>query len=285
MSGCCKSSDGGDTQVIFLRYANAEDLVPILSGIEFPENRGAENKAPIPRASQSNNKVNIHADKGTNALATDSDTNILSTPSLVTLDNHEAEIVVGQNVPFVTGSYSRTGETSSTVNPFQTVERRDVGIKLRVKPQVNDGNVIRLEIEQEVSSVERGSVDETGGAGLITNTRSIKTSVLVEDGKTLVLGGLIRDDVQEGVSKVALLGDIPLFGAFFRYTTSTRIKRNLMVFLRPVILTDQAMSSRVSLNKYNLIRNKQLERDQKGVKLQKDERQPVLPEFEAFEEQ
>ncbi|MDF1613753.1 type II secretion system secretin GspD [Desulfurivibrio dismutans] len=215
-----------------------------------------------------------------NALARDGDTNILSTPSLVTMDNQEAEIIVGQNVPFLTGSFTE-GATGVGGSPFQTVERRDVGIKLRVKPQVTEGDVIRLQIEQEVSSVERDDL----AAGLVTNTRNINTSVLVEDGKVLVLGGLISDDVQETVSKVPLLGDIPLLGALFRHTRSERSKRNLMVFLRPVILRDQDMSSRISQGQYDMLREQQLERDRKGVKLMPGQDQPVLLEFEAFEDQ
>jgi len=216
-----------------------------------------------------------------NALASDTDTNILSTPSLVTMDNHEAEIIVGQNVPFLTGSFTQA-TTGVGGSPFQTIERRDVGIKLRVKPQVNEGDIIRLDIAQEVSSVEPGSLDFA--AGLITNTRNITTSVLVEDGKVLVLGGLISDDVTEAVSKVPFLGDIPFLGALFRHTSTKRGKRNLMVFLRPVILRDQAMNAQVSLDKYDLIRGQQLERSRSGVKLMPGQEQPVLEEFDVFAE-
>lgn len=216
------------------------------------------------------------------ALATDGDTNILSTPSLVTMDNHEAEIIVGQNVPFLTGSFTQV-TAGVGGSPFQTIERRDVGIKLKVKPQVNEGGVIRLDIAQEVSSVEPSSLDSA--TGLTTNTRNITTSVLVEDGKVLVLGGLISDDVQENVSKIPLLGDIPVFGALFRFTNSKRDKRNLMVFLRPVILRDQGKGSNVSLDKYDLIRKYQLEREREGGKLQPGKNPPVLSEFDSFEKQ
>ena len=216
-----------------------------------------------------------------NALARDGDTNILSTPSLVTMDNQEAEIIVGQNVPFLTGSFTE-GATGVGGSPFQTVERRDVGIKLRVKPQVTEGDVVRLEIEQEVSSVDRDDLE----AGLTTNTRNINTSVLVEDGRVLVLGGLISDDVQESVSKVPLLGDIPLLGALFRHTHTERSKRNLMVFLRPVILRDDhEVGGRITREQYEMMRQQQLERDERGIRLMPGERQPVLEEFEAFEEQ
>lgn len=210
------------------------------------------------------------------ALATDSDTNILSTPSLVTMDNEEAEIVVGQNVPFITGSFTNTGaDANNAVNPFQTIEREDVGLKLNVKPQINEGNVIRLDIQQEVSSI-----DNFRPEGPVTNTRTISTSVMVEDGKILVLGGLIQDDLQESVQKVPFLGDIPLLGHLFRYTNTDHQKRNLMVFLRPVILQDSQMSSKITLNKYDYIRNRQLERADKGVALIPHDEVPVLPDPE-----
>lgn len=206
------------------------------------------------------------------ALASDSDTNILSTPSLVTLDNQEAEIVVGQNVPYITGSYS-TDSSDSSVNPFQTVEREDVGIKLNIKPQINEGNVIQLDIKQEVSNIETFR-DE----GPLTNTRTISTNVVVEDGKILVLGGLISDDLQESEQKVPVLGDIPLLGHLFRYTRTDQEERNLMVFLRPVILQDSAMSSKITMDKYDAIRDLQLDRAGEGVRLRPDARQPLLPE-------
>jgi len=156
------------------------------------------------------------------AIASDSDNNILSTPTLVTMDNQEAEIVVGQNVPFVTGTQLSTANN----NPFQTIERQDVGISLKVKPQINEGNNIKMEIEQEVSDVSNTSV--TGASDITTNKRSIKTTVLVEDGQTLVLGGLIDDKIGDSNDKIPLLGDIPLLGSLFRYRTTTKQKRNLM---------------------------------------------------------
>ena len=164
------------------------------------------------------------------AIASDSDNNILSTPTLVTMDNQEAEIVVGQNVPFVTGSQL----SSAGNNPFQTIERQDVGISLKVKPQINEGNNIKMDIVQEVSDVSNTSV--TGASDITTNKRSITTTVMVEDGQTLVLGGLIDDQVKESHDKVPLLGDIPLLGSLFRYRTSSKTKRNLMVFMHPTIL-------------------------------------------------
>ena len=179
------------------------------------------------------------------AIASDSDNNILSTPTLVTMDNQEAEIVVGQNVPFVTG----TQLSSANNNPFQTIERQDIGISLKVKPQINEGDNIKMEIEQEVSDVSSTSV--TGASDITTNKRSIKTTVLVEDGQTLVLGGLIDDQISDTHDKVPMLGDIPLLGGLFRYRTTTKSKRNLMVFLHPTILRDVNTADYYSRSKYD----------------------------------
>ncbi|MGM0564641.1 MAG: type II secretion system secretin GspD [Pseudomonadota bacterium] len=188
------------------------------------------------------------------AVATDSEANVLSTPSIVTLDNQEAEIVVGQNVPFLTGSF--TTASSGANNPFQTVERQDVGITLKIKPQINEGDAIRLDIEQEASSVVESSVAD---GQLITNKRQIKTSVMVEDSQLLVLGGLIDDESRETLHKVPLLGDIPLLGRLFQYRTSNNDKRNLMVFLHPTIIRDRASADRKSQEKYSYMRARQAE--------------------------
>ncbi|MDH5710359.1 MAG: type II secretion system secretin GspD [Gammaproteobacteria bacterium] len=188
------------------------------------------------------------------ALATDDASNILSTPSIVTLDNEEAEIVVGENVPFVTGSFTNAGSTNPS-NPFQTIERQDVGLTLRVTPQVNEGDTIKLDLEQETSSVIPGSEV----TGITTRKRSIKTSVLVDDGGILVLGGLIQETVSEGESKIPLLGDIPLLGSLFRSSTANKSKQNLMVFLRPSILRDDADAALISNEKYNFLRAQQLQ--------------------------
>jgi general secretion pathway protein D len=209
------------------------------------------------------------------ALQSDSTSNILSTPSLMTLDNQEAEIVIGQNVPFVTGSYTSTGGTSSSVNPFQTVQREDVGLTLKVKPQINEGNAVKLEIEQEVSSIDKSA--STGTSDIVTKKRSIKTVVMVEDGDTIVLGGLIDEQLQQIEEKVPLLGDVPLLGALFRATSTTKVKRNLMVFLRPVILRDAATNTQIASSKYNFFRAKQMEIKQQGVKLMSDDETPILP--------
>ena len=186
------------------------------------------------------------------AIASDSDNNILSTPTLVTMDNQEAEIVVGQNVPFVTGQQL----SSSNNNPFQTIERQDIGISLKVKPQINEGDNIKMEIEQEVSDVSNTAV--TGATDITTNKRSIKTTVLVEDGQTLVLGGLIDDQINDTREKVPFLGDVPLLGSLFRYRTTSKSKRNLMVFLHPTILRNPETADYYSRSKYNNLRSAQL---------------------------
>ncbi|MEW8625637.1 MAG: type II secretion system secretin GspD [Candidatus Thiodiazotropha sp.] len=209
------------------------------------------------------------------ALESDTTSNILSTPSLTTLDNQEAEIVIGQNVPFITGSYSSTGGTSSSVNPFQTVQREDVGLTLKVKPQINEGNSIQLEIEQEISSINASA--STGTSDIVTNKRTIKTVVMVEDGQTIVLGGLIREDLQQTEEKVPILGDIPLLGALFRANRTAKVKQNLMIFLRPVVLRDAAVSAQIASDKYNYFRAQQLEMKRQGVNLMDDEEMPVMP--------
>ncbi|MCP4386650.1 MAG: type II secretion system secretin GspD [Gammaproteobacteria bacterium] len=187
------------------------------------------------------------------AISGDSETNLLSTPSLVTLDNQEAEIIVGQNVPFVTGE-TTSGSTDAT-NPFRTIERQDIGISLKVKPQINEGDAITMEIEQEVSNI---SGTATSAVDIVTNKRSIKTTVQLEDGALLVLGGLIDETVRENEQKVPGLGDIPILGALFRFKTSSRIKQNLLVFIRATIIKDPKRAHLLSKKKYNFMRNLQL---------------------------
>jgi len=183
------------------------------------------------------------------ALQTDQNTNILSTPNIVTLDNEEAELIVGQNLPFVTGGFTGTGSTDPN-NPFQTIERQDVGLTLKVTPQINEGDTVQLVIEQETSSVIPGTVE----LGIATRKRSIKTTVLVDDGGVLILGGLIQEEVTDTESKVPLLGDIPIIGFLFRSQSTTKSKANLMVFLRPSILRDHRDATFVTNEKYNYIR-------------------------------
>ena len=181
------------------------------------------------------------------ALESNANANILSKPNLLMLDNEEAKIVIGQNVPFVTGQYAQTN--GATVAPFQTIERQDVGLTLKVKPQISEGNSIKLEIHQEVSSVANAA----GSAGITTNKRSIDTSVLVDDGNIIVLGGLIEDTVSDTVNKVPLLGDIPVIGALFRSVGRGHKKTNLMVFLRPYVIRNAEDSSKISNERYDYI--------------------------------
>jgi len=204
------------------------------------------------------------------AVASTTNSNILATPSIMTLDNEEAEFLVGQSVPTITGS--TVG--SNNQNPFQTVQREDIGIKLKVTPQINEGNAVQLIIEQEVSSLSGAtSVD------IIVNKRELKTVVIAEDGETIVLGGLIDEDVQESIQKVPLLGDIPFLGKLFSSTSTTRQKRNLMVFIKPTIVRDGATSSALTSRKYNYIRGEQLQRQEEGVSLMPNTLTPVIPEW------
>lgn len=211
------------------------------------------------------------------AIASDDDSNLLSTPNLVMLDNEEAEIIVGQNVPFITGSQSTTGGVAT---PFQTIQRQDVGLTLKVKPQINEGDALKLDITQEISSVVPDNSSVTS-SDIITNKRSIKTTVLVNDGEIVVLGGLMSDDLTEGVSKVPVLGDVPLLGNLFRSRTTRKVKTNLVVFLHPVILKDGKGQLHAS-RKYNYIRAKQLANRKDGVNLLDDSVSPVLPSLDEF---
>nr|WP_120996375.1 type II secretion system secretin GspD [Stutzerimonas urumqiensis] len=186
------------------------------------------------------------------ALSANSNSNLLSTPSLLTLDNQEAEILVGQNVPFQTGSY--TTDSAGANNPFTTIEREDIGVTLKVVPHINEGGTLRLEIEQEISSIAPSATVSAEAVDLITNKRSIKSTILAEDGQVVVLGGLIQDDITRTEAKVPLLGDIPLLGALFRSTEESHVKRNLMVFLRPTVVRDRAGMAALSGKKYSDIR-------------------------------
>lgn len=216
------------------------------------------------------------------ALNSDANSNVLSTPSLLTLDNEEAKISVGQNVPFLTGQFSSTGANNGSANPFQTIERQDVGLTLTVKPQVNEGNAVKLEIENEVSSVSDTPASGTQGSGPTTNKRTISTSVLVEDGNIVVLGGLIDDQYTDSESKVPLLGDVPVLGELFKFKRTTKNKRNLMVFIRPSIVRDPTTGLALSSEKYNYIRALQLKEKEKGVSLMSSEEAPVMPKFNEY---
>jgi general secretion pathway protein D len=210
------------------------------------------------------------------ALAGDGDTNILSTPSLLTLDNEEAEIIVGQNVPFVTGSFTSTGAAAGSVDPFQTIQREDVGITLRIKPQINEGNAMVMAVEQEVSSISSSGQ----ASDIITDKRSIKTNILAEDGQVIVLGGLIEDRVRESEQKVPFLGDLPLLGYLFRAKQTNKDKVNLMVFIHPTILRDAGTADRYTSSKYNFVRGQQLDtHGAESLPLMPGEYGPQLPEM------
>ena len=206
-----------------------------------------------------------------NALQGDSSSNILSTPSLLTLDNEEAEIVVGQNVPFIVG---RSVENSGQA--FDTIQREDVGIKLRIRPQINEGNAVRLEIAQEVSQIAPGA---SGAADIITNKRSLNTHVMVDDNQLIVLGGLIDDQMVETQGKVPVLGDIPGLGRLFRYDTANVEKRNLMGFLRPVIVRDSAVAESLTHAKYSYMRDQQLKEQGRRASLLPRQDMPILPDW------
>ncbi|MCT8125196.1 type II secretion system secretin GspD [Alishewanella sp. BS5-314] len=205
------------------------------------------------------------------AVRTSTNSNVLATPHITTMDNQEAIFLVGQEVPIITGSSLGSNNT----NPFQQVQRQEVGIKLKVTPQINEGDAVQLVIEQEVSSI--------GGATAVDitiNKREIKTTVMADDGATIVLGGLIDEDVQESESKVPLLGDIPVLGHLFKSTSVSKRKRNLMVFIRASIVRDGNAINGISKQKYNFIRAEQIKRDQEGIRLMPQTRQAILPEWD-----
>ena len=215
-----------------------------------------------------------------NAIEGLSNTNILSTPSIVTMDNEEAEITIGQEVPFLTGSFSNTGGTQGAVNPFQTIQREDVGIKLKITPQINEGDAVILAIELEASSVS-----ETSGNAqdLITNQRQISQKVIVDDGGVIVLGGLIDDTLTETESRVPIVSRIPVLGALFRSRGTSYSKRNLMIFIRPKIMRDGTQTMLETNSKYNYIRNIQRSR-QGNARMLPNMPRPVLPTLDDVKE-
>ncbi|RZJ00352.1 MAG: type II secretion system protein GspD, partial [Haliea sp.] len=188
-------------------------------------------------------------------LEANGDGNILSTPNLLTLDNEEAKIVIGQNVPFVTGQYTNNNTSEGSVNPFQTIERKDVGLTLRVKPQISENGTVKLTIFQEVSSVQASTANAANGP--VTNKRSIESQVLVDDGSIVVLGGLLQDEYAGNEEKVPIAGDVPFFGNLFKAQTRARKKTNLMVFLRPVVMRDAPQTDALSMDRYELMRGAQ----------------------------
>jgi len=210
------------------------------------------------------------------ALEGNSSTNILSTPTLVTLDNHEAKFVVAQNVPFVTGQYTNTGEDNNSVNPFQTIKRQNVGLTLKITPQINNGSSIRLSIEQESSSLSSSTV----ATDLITNERKISTSVIVDDDEILVLGGLNQNDEKETVTRTPLLGSIPILGRLFQSTSKTKSKQILMVFIHPVILRDASHRNLQTNAKYSVLREERIRSKEKDRGL-KERELTRLPDINA----
>jgi general secretion pathway protein D len=213
------------------------------------------------------------------ALKEQNNANILSTPSLLTLDNQEAYITVGQNVPFVTGSFTNTGAGGDGAqNPFQTIERENVGITLTVTPHINEGDSVVLDISQEVSSLSGLSVV---ASDLITNERKIQTKVLAQDGRVVVLGGLIKDDVQDASQKVPFLGDIPFLGRLFRTDAVKVTKNNLLIFIRATIIRDDEQLAGATADKYRYIRDQQVLLRERGLMFLDDDNLPILPEWEA----
>ncbi|MDB5828596.1 MAG: type secretion system protein GspD, partial [Variovorax sp.] len=211
-------------------------------------------------------------------LESNGEGNTLSTPNLLTLDNEEAKIVIGQNVPFVTGQYASTNGNTSTINPFTTVERKDVGLTLRVRPQINENGTVKLAIFQEVSNVDPATRTDINGP--TTNKRSIESNVLVEDGSIVMLGGLLQDDYSRSNEKVPLAGDIPIIGNLFKSETRSRNKTNLMIFLRPVVIRDGAANEAFAYDRYDAIRAQQIAiQPESNVALRGVSDAPVLPEL------
>ena len=208
------------------------------------------------------------------ALEGQSDANVLSTPNILTMDNEEAEITVGQNVPFITGAFSQISQGTAVENPFQTIQRKDVGLTLRIKPQITEGSAIKMEIYQEVSNVaQRGEARD-----IVTNTRSLSTTIVAENNQMVVLGGLIQDDVSNNEQKVPLLGDVPVLGQLFRYKNRTRKKTNLLVFLRPQVIRGPKDMDEPTRDKYDYLGRLT---DQEAFR-DNDDAQPMLEEWELI---
>ncbi|MBV8664878.1 MAG: type II secretion system secretin GspD [Burkholderiaceae bacterium] len=209
------------------------------------------------------------------AISSDNAANILSMPNLITLDNEEATIIVGQNVPFITGQFTTAASGGSTgVNPFQTVDRKDIGLKLRVRPQISEGGTIKMSIYQESSSID---TTQSNSAGLITNMRAVTTNVLCDDGQIIVLGGLIQDSVSDTDEQVPGLGSLPLIGNLFKYKTRSHTKTNLMVFLRPIVIRNEEQSANVTNDRYDYMRNEQKGTQPQPAFLLPNASAPVLP--------
>ena len=212
------------------------------------------------------------------ALETDSKTNILSTPTLLTLDNTEASFTVGQSVPFITGSFSNTG--TGVGSPFQTIQREDVGITLKVTPQINEGDKVVLEIEQEISSVNESA---NGAADIVTNQRKLNTKVLTADGEVIVMGGFIREETRFSEDRVPVLGSIPLIGRLFRSDSNEKSKSNLMIFIRASVIRDDEALHGATAEKYQYIREEQMNMRDRGFLRAKDKSTPVLPDMSVYD--
>jgi general secretion pathway protein D len=210
------------------------------------------------------------------ALASNGDTNVVSMPSVITLDNEEAQIKVAQEVPFLTGQFTNTGGAGGAVNPFQTIERKEVGNILKITPQITDEDTILLKIEQEASGIA-AAASQVSSTDLVTNKRTISTRVLVDDGGMIVLGGLIEDRLTESESRVPLLGKIPVIGALFRVRNTQKTKTNLMVFIRPRVLRTAEQAAIETNSKYNYFRDLQLGRNDGKVRMIPGAQQPTLP--------
>jgi len=208
-------------------------------------------------------------------LESEGDANVLSTPNLLTLDNEEAKIVIGQNVPFVTGQYTNNNSNNGAVNPFQTIERKDVGLTLRVRPQIGEDGTVKMTLFQEVSNVVESTTTST--AGPVTNKRSIESTVVVDDGAIVVLGGLLQDGYDGKQDKVPGLGDIPVFGNLFKNDKRTRKKSNLMVFLRPVVLRDGRHTDSLTQDRYDMLRAAQRDVQPTPSSILGINEAPVLP--------
>ena len=209
-------------------------------------------------------------------LESNTTANVLSTPNLIALDNEEAKIVIGQNVPFLTGSFSNTGTSNGSANPFQTIERKDVGLTLRVKPQIGEGGTVRMVVYQENSAVVESTI--TSSAGPRTDKSSIETTVVVDDGQIMVLGGLLKDDYSDGEDRVPGLASIPLFGNLFRAENRTRKKTNLLVFLRPVVMRTAQDANALTLDRYDSIRARQVDTQPRPSTVLNINEAPVLPD-------
>ena len=214
-----------------------------------------------------------------NFLQNSGDANVLSTPNLMTLDNEEAKIVIGNNVPFVTGSYANTGGNSGAVNPFNTVERKDVGLMLRVRPQISENGTVKMSIYQEVSKIDAATLKDTNGP--TTSKRSIESNVVVDDGNIIVIGGLLEDSYSQAEDKVPVMGDIPVVGALFRSENRSRKKTNLMVFLRPVVVRDSMTSDALMTDRYEAIRAlQQVVQPDNNLVMRSVSGAPILPPLE-----